>query len=99
MTAAQPAPTTAERIRSTCATAGAALLAVEHVQPVTTPLHHLMGDGSVAVMVPVDGAVAATVARCGPGGAQAVLELADYTPLPLREPVRSLVWIRRSERR
>ena len=53
-----------------------------------------MGDGSVAVMVPVDGAVAGTVARCGPGGAQAVLELADYAPLPLREPVRSLVWIR-----
>jgi hypothetical protein len=23
-----------------------------------------------------------------------VLELADYAPLPLREPVRSLVWIR-----
>lgn len=94
MIAAKSAPTTAERIRSTCAKAGAALLAVEHVQPVTTPLHHLMGDGSVAVMVPVDGAVAATVACCGPGGAQAVLELADYAPLPLREPVRSLVWIR-----
>ncbi len=27
-------------------------------------------------------------------GAQAVLEMTDYAPLPLREPVRSLVWIR-----
>ena len=27
-------------------------------------------------------------------GVQAVLELTDYAPLPLREPVRSLVWIR-----
>jgi Protein of unknown function (DUF2470) len=80
-----PAPTTAERIRSTCVRAGAALLAVEGAEPLTTPLHHLLADGSFAVAVPVD---------CDGGGTQAVLELADYAPLPLREPVRSLVWIR-----
>ncbi len=81
-----PAPTTAERIRSTCVRAGGALLAVERAEPLTTPLHHLLADGSFAVGVPVDVELA--------GGAQAVLELADYAPLPLREPVRSLVWIR-----
>ncbi|PBJ44789.1 DUF2470 domain-containing protein, partial [Mycobacterium avium subsp. hominissuis] len=27
-------------------------------------------------------------------GAPALLELTDYAPLPLREPVRSLVWVR-----
>jgi hypothetical protein len=80
-----PAPTTAERIRSTCVRAGGALLGVEGAEPLTTPLHHLLGDGSFAVAVPVD---------CDARGAQAVLELADYAPLPLREPVRSLVWIR-----
>jgi hypothetical protein len=80
-----PAPTTAERIRSTCVRAGGALLAVEGAEPLTTPLHHLLADGSFAVAVPVD--------HEG-GGTQAVLELADYAPLPLREPVRSLVWIR-----
>jgi hypothetical protein len=82
------APTTAERIRSTCVRAGQALLAIEGVdgaEPLTTPLHHLLADGSFAVAVPVD---------CDADGAQAVLELADYAPLPLREPVRSLVWIR-----
>lgn len=89
------APTVAERVRSTCARANGALLAVEQAQPVTTPLHHLMADGSFAVAVPVNGAAAATVRAYG-GGAQAVLELADYAPLPLREPVRSLVWIRGS---
>ena len=92
------APTAAERIRSTCARANGALLAVEQAQPVTTSLHHLMADGSFAVAVPVDDAAAATVRTCGTGGAQAVLELADYAPLPLREPVRSLVWIRGSLR-
>ena len=83
-----PAPTTAERIRSTCVQADGALLAIEGIEglePLATPLHHLLADGSFAVAVPVD---------CDSDGAQAVLELADYAPLPLREPVRSLVWIR-----
>jgi Domain of unknown function (DUF2470) len=89
-----PAPTTAERIRSTCVRAGGALLAVEGAEPLTTPLHHLLGDGSFAVAVPVGGAVATHLGDCEADGAQAVLELADYAPLPLREPIRSLVWIR-----
>jgi Protein of unknown function (DUF2470) len=89
-----PAPTTAERIRSTCVRAGGALLAVDGADPLTTPLHHLLDDGSFAVTVPVGGAVATHLVDCEAGGAQAVLELADYAPLPLREPVRSLVWIR-----
>jgi hypothetical protein len=80
-----PAPTTAERIRSTCVRAPGALLAIEGADPVSTPLHHLLADGSFAVAIPID---------CTGHGAQAVLELADYAPLPLREPVRSLVWIR-----
>ena len=89
-----PAPTTAERIRSTCARAGGALLAVDSAEPLTTPLHHLLADGSFAVGAPIGGAVAEQVVDCGAAGAPAVLELADYAPLPLREPVRSLVWIR-----
>jgi hypothetical protein len=89
-----PAPTMAERIRSTSVRADGALLAVERAEPLTTPLHHLLADGSFAVGVPVGGAVAAQLSDCDGTGAQAVLELADYAPLPLREPVRSLVWIR-----
>ncbi|BBX75533.1 DUF2470 domain-containing protein [Mycobacterium shinjukuense] len=82
------APTTAERIRSACVRAGGALLAVEREEPVATAVHHLMFDGSFAVAVPIDrGADAAS-------GSQALLELTDYAPLPVREPVRSLVWVR-----
>ena len=33
------------------------------------------------------------VVAAGTAGVQAVLEMTDYAPLPLREPVRSLVWI------
>jgi hypothetical protein len=89
-----PAPTTAERIRSTCVRTGGALLAVDSAEPLTTPLHHLLADGSFAVGVPIGGPVAEQVVNYGAAGAPAVLELADYAPLPLREPVRSLVWIR-----
>jgi hypothetical protein len=88
------APTTAERIRSTCVRAGGALLAVDGAEPLTTPLHHLLADGSFAVGVPIGGSMAEQIFDTGAAGAPAVLELADYAPLPLREPVRSLVWIR-----
>ncbi|MGB7146964.1 DUF2470 domain-containing protein [Mycobacterium sp.] len=89
-----PAPTTAERIRNTCVQADGALLAVEGAEPVTTPLHHLLADGSFAVGVPLSDAVTAQLSGSDAAGAQAMLELADYAPLPLREPVRSLVWVR-----
>ncbi|OBH30026.1 DUF2470 domain-containing protein [Mycobacterium sp. E342] len=90
-----PAPTTAERIRSACVRAGGALLALETTHPrqdpVVTPIHHLLPDGSFALALPSepDGHPERGVA-----GSQALLELTDYAPLPLREPVRSLVWVR-----
>jgi hypothetical protein len=92
MTAA--APTTAERIRSACVRAGGAMLAVEGAEPTSTPVHHLLDDGSFALTVPRDGMAAGMTVAAGAEGVQAVLEMTDYAPLPLREPVRSLVWIR-----
>ena len=87
------APTTAEWIRSTCARAGGAILAVEGLEPTATAVHHLLDDGSFAITVPVDGVLARMVVASGTTAVQAVLEMTDYAPLPLREPVRSLVWI------
>jgi hypothetical protein len=88
------APTTAERIRSACVRAGGAMLAIEGLEPTCTPVHHLLDDGSFAITVPGDGILAGMVLAAGDEGVQAVLEMTDYAPLPLREPVRSLVWIR-----
>lgn len=88
------APTTAEQIRSACARGGGAMLAVEGVEPVASPVHHLLQDGSFAITVPQGGPLADMVTAAGTPGIQAVLELTDHAPLPLREPVRSLVWIR-----
>ncbi|KAA0085443.1 DUF2470 domain-containing protein [Mycolicibacterium sp. P9-64] len=87
------APSTAERIRSACARGGGAMLAVEGVEPVATPVHHLLEDGSFAITVPANGLLAGMAVAAGASGVQAVLEMTDYAPLPLREPVRSLVWI------
>ena len=74
MATAVAAPTTAERIRSACVRAGGAMLAVEGVEPTSTPVHHLLDDGSFAITVPGDGipagmVLAAGTARC-PGGAR-----------------------------
>jgi hypothetical protein len=92
---AASAPTTAERIRSTCVRASGAMLAVEGVEPTASAVHHLLDDGSFAITMPVDGvSPAGIVVSAGAAGVQAVLEMTDYAPLPLREPVRSLVWIR-----
>ena len=87
------APTTAERIRSACVRAGGAMLAVEGLEPAATPVHHLIDDGSFAITIPANGLLAGMVVASGAAGTQAVLEMTDYAPLPLREPVRSLVWI------
>ena len=88
------APTTAERIRSACARAGGAMLAVEGIEPTPTRVHHMLDDGSFAITVPYGGILAGMVHAVASAGVQAVLEMTDYAPLSLREPVRSLVWIR-----
>lgn len=94
MTTATVAPTTAERIRSACARAGGAMIAVDGLEPTTTPVHHLLADATFAITIPADGSLAAALVSADAGDMQAVLEVTDYAPLPLREPVRSLVWIR-----
>jgi len=91
------APSTAERVRSVCVRATGAMLAVDGVAAVDTPVHHLLGDGAFAVTAATDSALAAAVT--GADGVEAVLELTDHAPLPLRSPVRSLVWIRGRLRR
>ncbi|WP_283608273.1 DUF2470 domain-containing protein [Mycolicibacterium poriferae] len=91
------APTTAERIRSACVRADGAMLAVAGGDPTPTPVHHLLDDGSFVVAAPDDGApgtVLSAIACAGAAGVPAVLEMTDYAPLALREPVRALVWIR-----
>jgi hypothetical protein len=90
--ASPPAPSAAERIRSVCVRATGAMLAVDGYPAVHTPVHHLLDDGAFAVTAAADSDMTAAVGNAG--GVEAVLELTDHAPLPLRSPVRSLVWIR-----
>ncbi|MDT2004622.1 DUF2470 domain-containing protein [Rhodococcus opacus] len=87
-------PSTAERVRSACARTQDAVLAVEGSAPTVTSVHHLRSSGDVVVAVPNDSAAATLSWLAGGGGIPAVLELTDNSPLALREPVRSLVWLR-----
>lgn len=90
---ASTAPTTAERIRSLCARSCSAMVAVEGLDPTPTAVHHLLRDGSFAVTAPAGCVLTERVVSAGGAGVQAMLEITDYAPLPLREPVRSLVWL------
>jgi hypothetical protein len=85
-----PAPTTAERVHSACIHADHAVLALPGSDPVPTSVHHLRSCGDAVIAVPVESPTTAAAAVSAP----AVLELADHAPLPLREPVRALVWLR-----
>ncbi|MBX5489404.1 hypothetical protein MHAS_04474 [Mycolicibacterium hassiacum DSM 44199] len=93
-TTPQTAPTTAERIRTTFARCGGATIAVDGLDPVRSPVHHLLDDGSFAVTAPAASALVRLVHRAPAAGLPAMLEMTDQAPVPLREPVRSLVWVR-----
>ncbi|WP_459548750.1 DUF2470 domain-containing protein [Nocardia sp. X0981] len=88
-----PAPSTAERVRNACAHAEQAVLALPGNDPTPVAVHYLRQCGDVVIAVPDDSA-AAHAAGTAIAGAPAVLELTDNAPLPLREPVRALVWLR-----
>ncbi|MFJ4656085.1 DUF2470 domain-containing protein [Nocardia sp. NPDC088792] len=88
------APNTAERVHSACAHAESAQLALPGLDPAPTSVHFLRQCGDIVIAVPMHSAAAGLVDGCGAQGSPAVLELTDHAPLPLREPVRALVWLR-----
>ncbi|MFC4606146.1 DUF2470 domain-containing protein [Rhodococcus kronopolitis] len=91
-----PGPSTAELVRSACARSRQAVLAIDGTDPVAVPVHHLRAGGDVVLTVPSDSSATALAWQAGRGGLPAMLELTDRAPLALREPVRSLVWLRGS---
>jgi hypothetical protein len=86
-------PSAAERIHGAFVHAHAAMLAVAGLEPVQTLLHHLRPFGDVVVAVPDDSPVLPPLADAPVHGVPAAIELTDYAPIVLREPVRSLVWL------
>jgi hypothetical protein len=85
---------TAERVRSACAHAEEAVLAMPGIDPTSVSVHYLRQCGDAVIAVPTASIAAALAGNSGEAGAPAVLELTDHSPLTLREPVRALVWLR-----
>lgn len=87
-----PAPHPAERARTIAARGGrAALLPSDGAEHRITPvLHHVRPDGVAMLVLPDGHPLVEAARRTEP---TAMLELADQAPVPLREPVRGLLWI------
>lgn len=92
-----PIPGPGERARTIAARSPATLLppllSVPPVAPerqldkVTPTLHYVHGDASVSVLLPDDHSLVAGAP------VTTMIELVDLAPVPLREPVRGLLWI------
>ncbi|WP_016699799.1 DUF2470 domain-containing protein [Actinoalloteichus spitiensis] len=87
-------PGAAERARSIAERGGRAALmpdetSATRVEPI---LHHTAPDGVVTLMLPDEHPVVARLRAGDDAVSAAVLELADAAPVPLREPVRGLLW-------
>jgi hypothetical protein len=84
-------PSPAERARTIAARGGrAALLPSGESQAGITPLlHHVHQDGTATILLAADHAMLDAAEPCLP----AMLEIADPTPVRLREPVRGLLWL------
>ena len=90
---AVPAPTTAERVRTALIRADTTHLAVDGCEPVPTTVPHLHADADIAIVIPANSTAVALARQAGAVGLPAVLELTDHSPLTLRNPVRSLIWL------
>lgn len=88
------APSDAERARSIATRGGqAAVVGVGQTERVVPLLHHVHPDGAASLVLPDDHALVRRVREGHRSGLPAMLELTDFAPVTLREPVRGLLWI------
>jgi hypothetical protein len=82
----------AERARTGAARAAAALC-VAGREPARPLAHATTAGGQVLLLVPTDGEASATVEASPDRDVSALLMISDRSPVPLREPLRSQVWL------
>jgi hypothetical protein len=88
-------PTPAERARTIATRGGKATLlpSAEGLNNKITPLtHHVHADGTASVLITQSHPLVGAAWSAPRGEIAAMLELADTAPVPLREPVRGLLW-------
>ncbi|MCX3290064.1 DUF2470 domain-containing protein [Streptomyces sp. NEAU-H22] len=87
------APAAAERARSVLAAAWSCSVTAEGTREELVGAHTVGEDGRVLIEVPEDSALLAA-AICAPRGEpSAVLEFADVAPVPVRNRIRSRLWL------
>ncbi|MFD7551915.1 DUF2470 domain-containing protein [Streptomyces sp. NPDC059578] len=87
------APTAAERARSVLAAAWSCAVTTDHCHEELVGAHSVAADGTVRLCVPADSALTAA-AVCAPRGEPtALLEFSDPAPVPVRERIRSRLWM------
>ncbi|MFJ7119563.1 DUF2470 domain-containing protein [Streptomyces albogriseolus] len=87
------APGAAERARSVLAAAWSCTVTAEGTREDLVGAHTVTEDGRVLLDAPEDGALLAAVLRAPRQEPSAVLEFADVAPVPVRDRVRSRVWL------
>ncbi|MGQ0840494.1 DUF2470 domain-containing protein [Actinokineospora sp.] len=93
-----PAPHPAERARTIATLGGRATLALTGDEPMAAErvvplLHHVHPDATVSILLPADHALVTAAWQAHRGELATMVELADPAPVPLREPIRGLLWI------
>src|SRR5437016_3789319 len=90
---ATPGP--AERARTIAARGGHAALLPSgaHSARIAPLLHHVHPDGTATVLLAAEHPLVDSAVQSPGGALTAMLEVADPTPVRLREPVRGLLWL------
>jgi hypothetical protein len=93
-----PAPTAAERARTIATRGGKATLLpstedLADAGKITPLMHHVHPDGTASVLMRQTHPLVAAAWSAPRGEVAAMLELADTAPVPLREPIRGLLWL------
>lgn len=96
-----PVPRPAERAKTIAVRSGPAVLMPTVAQPdndagdqrVTPILHHVHSSGTVSVVLPDEHPLVVAAHQLTDAELAVLMELADPAPVPLREPVRGLLWV------
>ncbi|MFE9450910.1 DUF2470 domain-containing protein [Streptomyces sp. NPDC006739] len=86
-------PCAAERARSVLAAAWSCTVTVDGCREEVAGGHAVADDGRVLLRLPDDSALLAAALRAPRGEPSAVLEFADVAPVPVRDRIRSRLWI------
>ena len=88
------AMTAAERARTVAARGGpATVLPGEGGGRIPPELHHVTDDGTTLLLLRAEHPLVAAASAAARGELPVMLEITDTAPVPLREPVRGLLWI------